>query len=308
MSIRHVSADNDHHRRSGEGGQRQLLIALLMTVGFMLVELVIGYLSGSLALVADAGHMFTDASALGLSCFAAWISTRPATPEKTFGYYRTEILAALVNGVVLWLLVIFIYVQALQRLHQPQPIQSGPMLAVAILGLAVNLLSSRILLKANDESLNVQSARVHVLSDALGSIGVIVAAVLIRWRGWTVADPLASLLIGLLVAISSWTLVKRSVNILLEGAPPHLSVPYVTHVIRNVPGVREVHDVHVWTISTGLEAMSGHVVVQEITEGPTILQAINGLLADRFGIHHTTFQLEPCNRTCELTSEHGTNS
>jgi cobalt-zinc-cadmium efflux system protein len=295
---------SDHHHRDDPRGHHQLLTALALTAGVMLVELVASVFSGSLALMADAGHMLTDAAALGLSFFASWIATKPATQEKTFGYYRTEILAALINGVMLWLLVIFVGLHALQRMREPAIIQTGPMFAAAVLGLAVNLLNAWILRGIGGPNLNVESARLHVLSDALGSLAVIIAAVIIRLKGWALADPVASLVIALMIALSSWRLVAQSVNILLEGAPAHISVADIDTLIRTVPGVHQVHDVHVWSISTGLEAMSGHVVVDDQADAPSILSTLRRQLRQRFNIRHTTIQLEPCTRPCELASTH----
>ena len=281
-------------------------LALLITVSFMVVELVAGLISGSIALLADAGHMLTDVSALSLALFAAWIATKPATPEKTYGYYRTEILAALVNGVALWLLVAWISVRAIDRLQHPPTIQTGPMLVAAVLGLLANLTSSFILSHARARNLNIRGARLHVLGDALGSCGVITAGVLVRVKGWTIADPLASLFIGLLIAISSWVLVKQAVNVLLEATPAHLNMAHVIQAMREVDGVQEVHDLHLWTITTGLEAMSGHIIVERLAEGPAILGALNRLLSERFGITHTTFQLEPRLHACAMASERKT--
>lgn len=282
------------HQRPTSGGQAELRLALLLTLAMMIIECVAGWLSGSLALLADAGHMLADASALGLSLFAAWIAARPATPEKTYGYYRTEILAALANGIALWLIIIFIYVRAAYRLYHPLSVPSGPMIAVAVIGLLVNLLSARMLTRGRHASLNVQGAWLNVMSDALGSIGVIVAGVLIRAFGWAWADPIASMAIGVLIALISWNLITQSVNILLEGAPRHLQVAEVLQAMRAIPGVREVHDVHLWTITTGMEAMSGHVIVEDIGKSAEMLAALNVALSRRFGITHTTFQLEPC--------------
>jgi cobalt-zinc-cadmium efflux system protein len=291
------------HQRPASGGQRELCIALLLTLAMMVIEFVAGWLSGSLALLADAGHMLTDASALVLSLFAAWFATRPATLQKTYGYYRTEILAGLANGVALWLIVIWIYARAFNRLQHPLNIPSGPMIVVALLGLLVNLLSGWILTKGRARSLNVQGAWLNVMSDALGSLGVIVAGVMIQWYGWTAADPIASMVIGVLIAFNSWNLVKQSVNILLEGTPGHLRIPEVVQAMRAIPGVHEVHDVHLWTITTGMDAMSGHVIVEDVGQSAAILLKLNALLSQRFGITHTTFQLEPRQHVCQMGSE-----
>ena len=284
------------HRREGPSGQRELAIALAITASMMCVELIAGLYSGSLALLADAGHMLTDASALTMSLFAAWIAARPPTTEKTYGYYRTEILAALVNGVAMWLIVVWIYARAMQRLRHPSEVQTGLMLLAAVFGLVANLVSSQILMRASAQSLNVRGAQLHVLGDALGSCGVIVAGILIRLKGWRLADPLASLFIGLLIAGSSWILIRQAVTVLLQATPRHVDITRLTDELRAVEGVREVHDLHAWTITTGLEAMSGHLIVDRLERGPEILQAVNALLRDRFQITHTTFQLEPTQR------------
>ena len=292
----------DAHRPAAQLNWRGLLLALGLTLVVMVVEFVVGWISGSLALLADAGHMLTDAAALGLSLFAAWIAQRPATLQKTYGYYRTEILAALANGIALWLLVAWIYVRAFQRLQDPILVPSGPMIAVALLGLGVNLLSGWLLAHEQEQnvSLNLQGAWLNVMSDALGSVGVIVAGVLVRAFGWTTADPIASMVIGVLIAVSSWNLVRQSVNILLEGTPRHLRIPDVVEAMRSVAGVREVHDVHLWSITTGLESMSGHVVVDDVGRGAAILAGLQGVLTQRFSISHTTFQLEPRTHACPL--------
>ena len=285
------------HQRPSAGGESALRRALLLTVGMAVIELVAGWLSGSLALLADAGHMVTDAAALALSLFAAWMARRPATPEKSYGYYRTEILAALANGIALWVVVVWIYVRAIQRLQHPPAVDAKMMLVVAVVGLIVNLLCGWLLMDERTASLNVRGAWLNVMSDALGSVGVNVAGLAIWWYGWTAADPVASLVIGVLIAINSWNLVKQSVNILLEGTPGHLEIAEVVQAMRSVSGVHEVHDLHLWTITTGMDAMSGHVIVEDVTKSADVLETLNRLLSERFGITHTTFQLEPRRRT-----------
>ncbi len=290
---------NYTHQRPSAGGRRELRIALLLTLVMMVVEVVAGWISGSLALLADAGHMLTDASALGLSLFAAWFSTRPATSQKTYGYYRTEILAALANGVALWLIVFWIYARALHRLQHPTPVPGLPLIVVAAVGLGVNLLSGWLLRRDRASNLNIQGAWLNVMSDALGSVGVIVAGLSIRWFGWAAADPIASMLIGVLIALNSWNLIRQSVNILLEGTPGHLRMQDVVAAMRGIPGVAEVHDLHLWTITTGMDAMSGHVIIEDVGRSAAILSALNALLSQRFGITHTTFQLEPQAHICQ---------
>ncbi len=284
------------HQRSDSGGRPQLQAALAVTLGIMFVEGVAGWWTGSLALLADAGHMLTDAGALTLSLFAACLAARPATPEKTYGYYRTEILAALANGVTLWLIVIWIDVSAVYRLRHPVSVQTGPMIAVAVLGLLANLLSGFLLREQRVGNLNVQGAWLNVMSDALGSLGVLIAGTVIHVFGWTAADPIASIVISLLIAVNSWNLIKQSVNILLEGTPRHLRIAEVVQAMQGVPGVCDVHDLHLWTITTGMDAMSGHVIIAEVAMSERILEQLNQVLSERFGIAHTTFQLEPRQR------------
>ena len=287
------------HQRATSGGQRELWFAFLLTSIMMVVEFVAAWVSQSLALLADAGHMLTDASALALSLFAAWFATKPATPEKTYGYYRTEILAALANGVVLWLIVAWIEARAFQRLQHPLAVQSGVMIVIAVIGLLANLLSGWVLRRQRSSSLNIQAAWLNVMSDALGSGGVIVAGILISAYGWTAADALASMVIGLLIAVNSWVLVKQAVNILLEGTPKHLQIPEVVRAMRALPGVHEVHDVHLWTITTGMDAMSGHLIVEDVTQSAVLLAALHALLSRQLGITHTTFHLEPPAHACQ---------
>jgi cobalt-zinc-cadmium efflux system protein len=282
----------EHTRRTG-AARRELTVALLATVAMMGVELYVGWLTGSLALLADGWHMFADASALALSLFAAGVTMRPATPQKSYGYHRTEILGALANGIVLWLIVGWIFSQAFLRLRHPAAIQTGPMLLVALLGLAVNLIIGRLLAAHRRGNLNVQGAWLNVMSDALGSLGVIVAGLLVRWFDWAWADPLASAVIGALIGVNAWSLMIQSVNVLLEAAPARLRMEEVAAAMREVPGVLAVHDVHCWTITTGMDAMSGHVEIDAASRSREVLARLNALLSERFGIEHTTFQLEP---------------
>lgn len=294
-----IGAHPHTHHRSAGGGQRELRVALALTLLMMLVEAFVGWWSGSLALVADAAHMLTDASALSLSLFAAWVAMRPATARKTFGYARTEILAALANGAALWLIVIWIYARALVRLRHPEPVNGGPIMLVATIGLGVNLFSAWLLRRGRRASLNLEGAWLNVMSDALGSLGVIIAGACVQWFGWSAADPVASMVIGVLIAVNSWNLVKQSVNILLEGTPGHVRIPEMVDAMQAVPGVRAVHDVHLWTITTGMDAMSGHVIVEDLGGSERVLDRLKALLADRFGILHTTLQFESPAHVCE---------
>jgi cobalt-zinc-cadmium efflux system protein len=278
-----VAADN----------RKRLTIVLVLVAGYMLAELVGGLLTNSLALLADAGHMLSDAGALGLSVFAIWIGQRPPTPKRTYGYYRTEILTALVNGAALVAISLFVFIEAFRRLDRPPEVQGHLMIAIAAGGLLVNVAGLWILNSGKSESLNVRGAWLHVLSDALGSVGVIVAAALIWMFGWTWADPAASIVIGALVLYSSWFLVKEAVAVLMEEAPGHLDVDEIRNAIISIRGVIGVEDLHVWTIRSGLVSLSAHVAVDEARPGREMLTEIRHTLHQRFGIDHLTIQLEP---------------
>jgi cobalt-zinc-cadmium efflux system protein len=270
----------------------RLLWALSLTGGFMLIEVIGGLWTGSLALLADAGHMLTDVGGLGMSLLAVWFAQKPPTSVNTYGYLRTEILAALANGVVLFLVSGFILYEACRRAWAPPEVLSGPMLIIAVLGLGVNLLSMTLLHHGAGESLNVRGAYLEVLGDALGSVGVIVAAVIIQTTGLYLVDPLISAAIGLLILPRTWALMRHAVHILMEGVPPHLDVGQIERAMTTAGGVRAVHDLHVWTLTSGKEAMSSHVVVDDLAAGGRILRDLHTLLHERFGIEHTTIQLE----------------
>ena len=280
------------HGLLSERSLRPLVIALSMTASIMVLEIVAGLLSHSLALLADAGHMATDAAALAMTLAASWIAHQPATRTKTYGFYRTEILAAFLNGLTLWGIVIWIGYEAIQRFAHPPVIRAPMMLLTAIIGLAANLGCSWVLRPSQSQSLNMKSAYLHVLADALGSVSVIGAAAVIWLTGWSLADPIASLLVCAGILWGSWNLIKESVNVLLEGTPSHINVVEVMRAMQSVPGVKRVHDVHIWTITSGMEAMSGHVVVEELAGNREVLNRLSTMLCDRFKIHHTTLQLE----------------
>jgi cobalt-zinc-cadmium efflux system protein len=284
---------HDHDRTTAAARSRAALgTTLALTVGFMLVELAAALWTGSLALLADAGHMLTDAAALALALFASWIAARPPTPAKTYGYYRAEILAALVNAVVLLVVAGGILYEAWRRILTPAPVLAVPMAVVAAAGLALNLGCARILHRGARESLNVRAAYLEVWSDALSSLAVLVAAGVVMATGLTVADPLASAAIALLIVPRTWRLLRQAVNVLLEGTPAHLELGEIETAMTRVPGVRRVHDLHVWTLTSGREAMSAHVVVADVRESERLLEALHAVLHARFGIDHTTIQLE----------------
>src|SRR5437667_11318424 len=239
----------------------RLLTTLGLTAAFLVVEVLGALFTGSLALLADAGHMLTDVGALALALFAIWVAARPPTPAKTYGYYRAEILAALVNALVLLAVAGAILVEASRGLWAPPEVLGGPMLAIAVVGLAVNLCCAWLLHAHAAMSLNVRGAYLHPLGDAPGSVGVVVAALVVVATGWTVADPLASLAIALIIVPRTWGLLRQAVNVLLEGTPTHLDLGAIQAAILRVPGVRRVHALHVWTLTSGRGAMGAHAVV-----------------------------------------------
>jgi cobalt-zinc-cadmium efflux system protein len=263
-----------------------------LTAAFLVVEASVGLWTGSLSLLADATHMLLDAGGVLLSLLAVWFAERPATPAKTYGYYRVEILAALVNGVVLCVMAVAILVTTYERIWQPPHVPGGPILVVAALGLVVNLTALWLLHRGADESLNVRAAYLEVLGDAISSAVVIGAAVVILLTGWVVVDPVAGALIALFILPRTWGLLRQTVNVLLEGAPPHLDVTEIEEALAAAPAVRRVHDLHVWTLTSGREAMSAHVVVEAGAPSDRILEALHVILHTRFGIDHTTIQIE----------------
>ncbi len=283
----------DTHRTTAAARSSGRLVAtLVLTVAFLFVEVAGAFWSGSLALLADAGHMLTDAASLGLALFAIWVAARPPTPAKTYGYYRAEILVALVNALVLLVVAGWILVEAYRRLLAPPEVFGGPMLVVALVGLAANVACAVLLHADAAASLNVRAAYLHILGDALGSIGVMVAALVVLATGWALADPLASVAIAVVILPRTWALLRQAVNVLLEGTPPHLDLAEIEAAMRRVPGVRRVHDLHVWTLTSGREAMSAHVVVEDVGASDRLLGALHEVLHARFGIDHTTIQLE----------------
>jgi cobalt-zinc-cadmium efflux system protein len=274
------------------GDARALRTALVITAVFLAVELVGGFVAGSVALIADAGHMATDVAALGLALFAIRVAGREATASKTYGYRRTEILAALANGVVLVGVSVFVAVDAVERMFAPPPVRSGLMLVVAVLGLGANIASAAVLHSSHRHSLNMRGAFLHVLGDALGSVGAIVAALAMMFFGWQLADPIAALVITVLILVSAWRLVRESVDVLMEAAPEHVDMADLGREIRAVAGVLDVHDLHVWTVTSGYHAISAHVDVAEDAHCPTVLRDLQAVARERFDLSHTTFQLE----------------
>jgi cobalt-zinc-cadmium efflux system protein len=284
-----VEHGHDHGRVES---RRALAIALGLTAAYTVVEVVGGIYTGSLALLADAVHMLSDNVAITLALAAAWLATRPATPGKSFGYKRAEVLAALANGVLLVALSVWIFVAAARRLSDPPDVLGGWMLAIALVGIAVNVGAGAALYRSRVESLNVDAAFRHVLADLLGSLGVLAAAVIIVSTGWLQADPIVSILIGFLVLASAWSILRDSMQILLEGTPRGIDAEELGRRLAAAPGVVEVHDLHVWTITSGFPALSAHVLVRPGEDCHARRRELERLLHDEFGIEHTTLQVD----------------
>jgi cobalt-zinc-cadmium efflux system protein len=300
----HAQRGHAHGPRHGFGGAqedaagrrraewRPLLWAFLITTLVLVAELVGGILTGSLALLTDAGHMLTDAASLGLALVALRVSGLPPNLRKTFGYHRFEILAALLNGLTLWAIVVLLVWEALQRLREPHPIAVVGMMAIAGVGLLANLASALILGRIGGAGLNLRGALLHVRADLLGSVGTLAAGVIIWRTGWLAADPLASLLICGLILFSSWNLVRDAVNVLMESSPPGLDVEEIQRALTAEPGIRGVHDLHLWTVTSGFNALSAHVEADPELDREQVLRRLNFLLRERFSLTHTTLQIE----------------
>ena len=287
MDRRH---DHDHPHTVDE---KRLRRALILTAAFMIVEVIGGLLSGSLALLADAGHMLTDSAALGLAWLAARISRRPADRLRSYGYHRLQILAAFVNGIAFVIVVLWISIEAVSRLLEPRPVDGSLMIIIAASGLVVNLVVFAILHSPGSTSLNVRAASIHVLGDLLGSIAAIAAATVILTTGWTQADPLLSMLVALLILRSAWIIVRQSAHILLEGTPPDMDVELLrTTLINEVAGIRDVHHVHLWALTPERPLVTMHVDASPSADHVEVLKQVKNILSKRFGIDHSTVQVE----------------
>lgn len=298
-----MSAGHDHGKGANE---RAMWIALFLTGSFMVAEVIGGLLTGSLALISDAAHMLTDTAALGIALFAIRMGRRAADTRRTFGYARFEILAAAFNAAMLFIVAFYILYEAIERLRQPAEIQSVAMLVVAVIGLVVNFISMRLLSSGKDDSLNVKGAYLEVWSDMLGSLGVIGGALVIRFTGWTWVDPLIAVAIALWVLPRTWTLLKESVNVLLEGVPDGVKLTEVEQMLRSVAGVQDVHDLHVWAITSGKPSLSAHLLLNAGVDTEAVRIAVSGKLREQFGLRHSTLQCEftPCDSdACSLAGE-----
>lgn len=287
----HGHGDHAGHQHAHGSSTRGLKLALGLTAIFLVAEVVGGIVSNSLALLADAGHMLTDVAALALSLFVAWFSRQPVDGRKTYGYLRWEILAALINGSTLLVISAWILWEAVARLHAPEPVASGVMLGVAVGGLAVNAASAWLLRPDAGSSLNMRGAYLHILGDLLGSVGTVGAALVVRYTGWLAVDPIASALVTLIIVRGAWRLVRDSVEVLLESTPAHIPLDAVRAQLEAIPGVERVHDLHVWTVTSNMIAMSAHAIVREPDRQQHVLEHVHAAMR-LFGIQHVTVQLE----------------
>ncbi|MFE5320662.1 cation diffusion facilitator family transporter [Paenibacillus sp. NPDC056579] len=283
-----------HHHFDPNGNKKGLTIALIITVGIMFLEFFGGLLTNSLALLSDSGHMLNDASSLLLSLVAVWFAARPASPNKTYGFYRFEILAALFNGITLFIVAGFIIKEAYERFLEPPAVASGSMMLIASIGLLANIASAWTLMRKGDvkNNINLRSAYLHVLGDALGSVGAIVAGLIMLVFGWYIADPIISVLVALLILKGAWGVIKHTVHILMEGTPITVNPDEVKKTLESIDGVKDVHDLHIWTITSGLDSLSCHLLIEDNQDHQQILQQAIQFIADKFKIQHTTIQIE----------------
>lgn len=299
-----MGSGHAHPTAASAGGKhrRPLLIAFALTGTFMFVEFGVGFAVNSLALISDAAHMGTDVLGLGMALAAITLAARPATTQRTYGLYRLEVLAALANGVLLFAVAGYVLIEAVRRFSAPPEVPGVPLLLVALIGLAINLISFRLLMAGSKESLNLRGAYLEVVADLLGSVGVLVAAVILLATGWRYADPIIGVAIGLFILPRTWNLTRQALRILLEVAPPHLDPAEVQIRLEALPGVVEVHDLHIWTITSGMESASAHLVLDPDAPYGTVLQSVRDLLHDEYDIEHTTIQCEPGTHTESSTA------
>ncbi|UQZ76818.1 cation transporter [Niallia circulans] len=293
----HDHSHHGHHHGFAEireGNKKGLLIALIITAGIMMLEFLGGLLTNSLALLSDSGHMLSDASSLFLSFLAIWFATRPASSNKTYGYYRFEILAALFNGVTLFVIAFFIILEAIERFSQPPTVSSGTMMIIAVIGLLANMISALALMRKGDVegNVNLRSAYLHILGDALGSVGAIIAGCLMLFFKWYIADPIISVVVALLILKSGWGVIKTSIHILMEGTPTTINQEEVKKELEGIAGVIDVHDLHIWTITSGLDSLSCHLLIDDKSDSQVILQNAIDRLKTKFKMEHTTIQIE----------------
>jgi cobalt-zinc-cadmium efflux system protein len=299
MGHHHSHGDSHGHTHHHTSNKKALFWSFLLIASFMVVEVIGGVLTNSLALLSDAGHMLSDAAALGLSLFAMKLGERQATQTKTFGYKRFEIIAAALNGLTLIFISVYIFFEAFQRFLNPPEVQSLGMLTISVIGLLVNIIAAWILMRGDkDENLNVRSAFLHVLGDMLGSVGAITAALLIYFFDWGLADPIASIAVAILIIISGWRVTKESFHVLMEGTPEQIKLEEIRAALMNIPNVSDVHDVHVWSITSGMFMLSGHITVEGDSMHDQVLHQAQALLHEKFSIDHSTLQVEGADSGC----------
>ena len=302
----HHGHTHDHAAELREASRRSLIIAFVLIAGFMVAEVIGGILSGSLALLADAGHMATDAASIALALLAVWIAGRPESIERTFGYQRTEVLAAAFNALSLWAIAGWIVWEAVERFvnHHELHIEGGLMLIVGGIGLLVNIIAAFVLHAGSKHSLNVDGAFKHVMADLMGSVGVVVSGVIILLTNWVLIDPILSVGIALLIVVSSWRLVLRSLNVLLGGVPEHIDLYALCAEIEDVPGVTLIHDVHVFTVTSNFDLMTGHIIIDPAYRGyeDEIQHQLRRIASEKYRLHHVTFQL--CYSAGECSEDH----
>ena len=299
-SQRPILSQPGHSHDHRSASRRSLSISLALIMAYMAVEVVGGLMSGSLALLADAGHMLTDGAAIGLALLAIWVSGRPASIEQTFGFHRTEILAAMVNALSLWFISALIFFEASRRFNDDLDVDGGLMLVVGAVGLLVNLAAARVLHRSSGESLNVEGAFLHVVADLLGSVAVVVGGILVLAFEWDIADPIFGIVIGVLILASSLRLLWKVVHVLMEGTPSHLDLHHLCQRLEELEGVTGVHDIHAWSITTGYDALSAHVTADPtvMRDPNAVLQALRDIASSEFGIRHVTIQLEDSMEGC----------
>lgn len=297
---KHVHNDGHGHSHSGHShshapnNKKGLLIALIITGGIMFLEFFGGLVTGSLALLSDSGHMLSDTASLALSLVAMIFAVKPPSLKNSYGYYRFEIMAALFNGVTLFVIAGFIIREAWQRFFEPPAVASGTMMIIAAVGLLANLISAWSLMRKSDtkENINVRSAYLHIMGDALGSVGALLAGLIMNLFSWYIADPIISVLVALLILRGAWGVLKQAFHILMEGTPVSVNTNDIKEALLNIDGVEDVHDLHVWTITSGLDALSGHLLIKDHADPHSILQKAINVVEDHFAIQHTTLQIE----------------
>lgn len=295
----HNNHDHDHshshtHGLRREGNRKSLTIAMVITFCIMIAEVIGGFLTNSLALLSDAGHMISDVGSLALSLIAVWFVAKPASANKSYGYHRFEILAALLNGVTLFIIALFIMWEAYSRFMEPPTVDSGLMMLIAFVGLVANLISAWVLLKQGDvkDNINLRSAYLHVLGDALGSVGAILAGFFMYQFGWYIADPIISVIVSLMILKGAWSVIKQSVHILMEGAPIKADIAEISTALSAIDGVINIHDVHAWTVTSGYEVFTCHMLIRKGINSSNVLAQAVPLMEKQFGIRHTTIQVE----------------